>query len=224
MATFRGGSEDAWRTPRAAAKEIHPKSMRRIFHKIVFRLRQTAWIARARLRTLYWKILGMKVGARTLLPPINVTWPHQVSIGARCIIEHDIHFKFDGPWKPGPSIVVGDGTFIGTGCEFNCHTGIVIGKLSMIAAGCRFVDTDHGFADRSLPMMHQHTTRSPIRIEDDVWLGANVVVLKGITIGRGAIVGAGAVVTKSIPEFEIWGGVPAKRIGVRPNGLPAQHP
>ena len=192
--------------------------MGRTFDTIAFRLRQYAWSAPARMRTLYWKLLGMKIGRGTLLPHIHVTWPHQVSLGARCIIEHGIHFKFDGPWREGPEIVVGDGTFIGTGCEFNCHAGITIGKLSMIAAGCRLVDTDHGFAERSLPMMHQHTKRSPIRVEDDVWVGANAVILKGVTIGRGAIVAAGAVVTKSIPEFEIWGGVPAKKIGVRPGG------
>ncbi len=191
---------------------------------IAFRLRQYAWIARARMRTFWWKMLGMKVGTRTLLPPIHVTWPHQISIGARCILEQGIHFKFDGPWKPGPSIIVGDGTFIGTGCEFNCHAEIAIGNLCMIAAGCRFVDTDHGFAERSRPMMHQKGTKGPIQIADDVWVGANAVILKGVTIGRGAIVGAGAVVTKSVPEFEIWGGVPAKKIGVRPNGPDGENP
>lgn len=54
-----------------------------------------------------------------------------------------------------------------------------------------------------------------IVVEEDVWLGVNVVVLKGVTIGRGAVVGAGAVVTKSIPPFEIWAGIPAHRIGIR---------
>ena len=192
--------------------------MGRIFDTINFRLLQYVRIPGLRLRTLYWKLLGMRVGSGTLLPRVRVTWPHQVSLGSRCIIEHDITFKFDGPWRPGPSIVVGNGTFIGAGCEFNIHEKIVIGNLSMIAAGCRFVDTDHGFSERSLPMMHQQTTKAPIRIEDDVWVGANAVILKGVTIGHGSIVGAGAVVTKSIPEFEIWGGVPAKKIGVRPDG------
>ena len=56
-----------------------------------------------------------------------------------------------------------------------------------------------------------------IILGDDVWLGVNVVVLKGVTIGRGAVVGAGAVVTKSIPSFEIWAGIPARRIGERQN-------
>jgi len=192
--------------------------MHRTFHKIVFRLRQYAWIARAWLRTLRWKMLGMRVGARTLLPPIHVTWPHQVSIGARCLLEHGIYFKYDGPWRKGPSIIIGDGVWIGAGCEFNIHEKIEIGNHTMIAAGCRFIDTDHGVTDRSIPMIAQAGHKSPITINEDVWLGADVVVLRGVTIGRGAVVGAGAVVTKSIPEFEIWAGVPARKIGIRPNG------
>lgn len=160
----------------------------------------------------------MQLGAGTRLPRIHVTWPHQVSIGSGCILEPDIYFKFDGPWREGPSIVIKDGTFIGNGCEFNCHEKVVIGNQCMIAGGCRFVDSDHGFALRSLPMMQQRGVKSSICIEDDVWIGANAVILKGVTIGRGAIVGAGAVVTKSIPEFEIWGGVPARKLGVRPDG------
>ena len=55
-----------------------------------------------------------------------------------------------------------------------------------------------------------------IVIGRDAWLGANVIVLRGVTVGAGAIVAAGAVVTKSIPADEIWAGVPARRIGMRP--------
>ena len=54
-----------------------------------------------------------------------------------------------------------------------------------------------------------------IVLEEDVWLGVNVVVLKGVRIGRGAIVAAGAIVTKDVPSYEIWGGVPARRLGER---------
>ena len=56
-----------------------------------------------------------------------------------------------------------------------------------------------------------------IILEDDVWIGVNAVVLKGVTIGRGAIVAAGSVVTKSIGAYEIWAGVPARKIRVRPD-------
>lgn len=190
--------------------------MRRLIHMIAFRLRQYAWIVLAHLRTLCWKLLGMKVGAGTLLPRIRVTWPHQISLGERCKLEHGISLNFDGSWLPGPAIVIGDDVWIGAGCEFNIHEKIVIGSHSMIAAGCRFIDSDHGYSDRAIPMRQQVGQKSPILIHEDVWLGANAVVLKGVTIGRGAIVGAGAIVTKSIPEYEIWAGVPARKLGVRP--------
>ena len=193
--------------------------MSRSFDSIAFRLRRYAAIPGTRLRTLYWKLLGMKVGVGTLLPRIHVTWPHQVSLGIRCILEHDIYFKFDGPWRPGPSIVIGDGTFIGVGCEFSIQGGIEIGKHSRIASGCRFFDHDHETTTRNLPTVATAETSfiSPISLGEAAWLGAEVVVLRGVKIGRGAIVGAGAVVTKSIGDFEIWAGVPAKKIAVRPS-------
>ena len=56
---------------------------------------------------------------------------------------------------------------------------------------------------------------APVIIEDDVWCGANVTILKGVTIGRGSIIAAGAVVTNDVGECEIWGGVPSKKIGDR---------
>ena len=66
--------------------------------------------------------------------------------------------------------------------------------------------------------MAQQTTggEKAITLEDDVWIGAEAVILKGVTIGRGAIVAAGSVVTKSVGAYEIWGGIPAKKIGMRP--------
>lgn len=192
--------------------------MPRISHTIFFRLRQCAGLPAMRLRTLYCQLLGMTVGKGTLLPRICVSWPHQVSLGARCVLGCDLILTFDGPWKPGPSIVVGNAVHIGAGCQFNIQEKIVIGDETLIAAGCRFFDADHGFSSRSIPMYRQAVRRAPITIGPDVWLGANVVVLKGVSIGRGAIVGAGAVVTKSIPEFEIWAGVPARKLGVRPDG------
>ena len=64
--------------------------------------------------------------------------------------------------------------------------------------------------------MQPHAADAPIVLEEDVWLGANVIVLKGARIARGAIIAAGAVVTSDVPTFEIWGGVPAQKIGQRP--------
>ena len=158
----------------------------------------------------------MQIGRGTLLPRVHVTWPHQVSLGADCHLEHDVYFKYDGIYAPGPSICIGDRVFLGFGCEFNARRRIEIGVDSLIGSGCKFIDHDHGIVRGAIPMREQTDgAEAEIILGADVWLGANVIVLKGVHIGRGAIVAAGAVVTKDIPEFEIWGGVPAIRLGER---------
>jgi acetyltransferase-like isoleucine patch superfamily enzyme len=193
--------------------------MNPLYAKAVYRLRAVLRGCLVDLpRTLSWKALGLTAGPRTMLPRIYVTWPHQVSFGARCLLEHDSYFKFDGVWQPGPSLVFGDDVFIGAGCEFNIRQGITVGSHCLIASGSRFFDHDHGFSTRAIPIAQQTDgVEARIALEDDVWIGANVVVLKGVTIRRGAIVAAGSVVTKSIGAFEIWGGVPAKKLRDRPD-------
>lgn len=156
----------------------------------------------------------MQIGRGSHISKLFISWPHQIAIGNNCIIERNVNFKYDGPWLPGPRIVIGDTVFIGTNCEFNINEGITIGNDSLIASGCKFIDHDHGTAIGEL-MHQQYGNRAKISIGQDVWLGCNVIVLKGVNIGNGAIVAAGAVVTKSIPAYEIWGGVPAKKISQR---------
>lgn len=194
-------------------------AMNQVAAKVIFRLRSKIndhWAAG--LRTLYWKSLGLRAGEETLLSKISATWPHQVSLGKDCRLEHGLTFKFDGVWQPGPCLVFGDHVFIGEGCEFNIRTKLTVGSYVLIASGCKFIDHNHGFASRLLPMAKQLSEEdAPIIIEDDVWFGVNVTVLKGVTIRRGAIIAAGAVLTQSVGEFEIWGGVPARKLRDRPH-------
>jgi acetyltransferase-like isoleucine patch superfamily enzyme len=185
--------------------------------RATFRMRAMAARTAAQLRTACWRMAGMQIGAGTLLPHVQVTWPHQVSLGAGCVLEHDIYFKFDGIYAAGPTIVIRDRVFIGCGCEFNVRRRVEISSDCLIASGCKFIDHDHGATRRDIPMREQPDgAEAEIVLEEDVWLGANVLVLKGVRIGRGAIVAAGAVVTHSVPAFEIWGGVPARKLGQRP--------
>jgi acetyltransferase-like isoleucine patch superfamily enzyme len=163
-------------------------------------------------RRLYWHLQGAAFGENTFISKLSITWPHQVQIGSHCILEDDIFLKFDGPWKPGPSIVIGDQTFIGRACEFNISKQITVGNNCLIASGCKFIDHNHGMTLLDKPMNQQPALEKAIFLEDDVWLGANAIVLKGVHIGKGAIIGAGSVVTKSVPSNEVWAGVPAKKI------------
>jgi acetyltransferase-like isoleucine patch superfamily enzyme len=165
------------------------------------------------IRKIILKTQGMKIGRGTI-PAIRVNWPHQVQIGDTCHLEHGVYFKFDGIWSPGPSIVVGNRVFIGANVEFNISRGLNIGDDCLIASGCKFVDHDHGM-ELSIPMNRQSLAEAKINIGSGVWLGYDCIVLKGCQIGEEAVVAAGAVVNQDIPPYEIWGGVPARKIGKR---------
>lgn len=112
---------------------------------------------------------------------------------------------------------IGPNTYIQSGCILKAFVGnIIIGANCMIADHCAFTPYRHGFDDTHRPMREQPlTSQGDIVIEDDVWLGLNVCVMDGVTIGQGAIVGAGAVVTKDIPPYAIAGGIPASVIRFR---------
>jgi acetyltransferase-like isoleucine patch superfamily enzyme len=189
--------------------------MSKLIYKLgfVLRLRYLRYFTSV-IRKIWFSFLGMKVGSETMLPKMTVTWPHQVKIGKACQLEEHIQFKFDGIWKPGPSISIGDKVFIGSNCEFNIRKGITIGDYSNIASSCHFIDHDHGKSNGSL-IGSQIGIEKEIIVGKDVWLGCNVIILKGVEINDGVIIGAGSVVTKSIPTNEIWAGIPAKKIGER---------
>ena len=85
----------------------------------------------------------------------------------------------------------------------------------MIGPGCSFLSVHHEFKDWKKPMIFQKVSIRPIVIEDDVWVVANFTILVGVTVGRGAVIAAGAVITKDVPPYAIVGGVPAKVIKYR---------
>jgi acetyltransferase-like isoleucine patch superfamily enzyme len=182
------------------------------YYKAIFRIRERiSTLIVARISKIYWSLQGMQIGSRTVVPRLMATWPHQVQIGQRCTLEPDIYFKFDGIFKPGPHIVIGNDSFVGRGCEFNISKHIDVGDHCLIASGVKFIDHDHG-TDLSRLMRVQPCTASAIRIENDVWIGANAVILQGVSIGTGAIVAAGAVVRNDVAAFDIVGGVPARNL------------
>lgn len=119
----------------------------------------------------------------------------------------------------GAGVSIGEGTHVQPGCHIHAFlSDIRIGKNVEIAAGCGFFSYDHGIAPGAAIMDQPLTSKGEISIGDGAWLGYRVTVLQGVTIGAGAVIAAGSVVTRDIPDNAIAGGVPAKVLKFRNGG------
>jgi acetyltransferase-like isoleucine patch superfamily enzyme len=108
---------------------------------------------------------------------------------------------------PGATLLIGDNTRV-TGCHISASVRVEIGRNVQLAPYSIIIDDD--FHD-----VNSHFTKgksAPVRISDDVWIATRAVILKGVTIGRGAVVATGAVVTKDVPPYTLVAGVPARVI------------
>lgn len=95
------------------------------------------------------------------------------------------------------------------------NSKIVIGDNCLISYNVHLRTDMHNYLNKNKLIKFQGHTERDIIIGDDVWIGYGAQIMSGVTIGRGAVVAAGAVVTKDIPPYEVWGGVPAKKIKER---------
>ena len=113
------------------------------------------------------------------------------------------------------------GTYIDIGSHTHfAHYSVLYGPLTIgthcaVAAHVVFASIGHGYARTDIPMIEQPVMKKKIVLEDDVWIGANAVIIQGVTVGTGSIVGAGAVVTKDVPPYTVVGGTPASVIRSR---------
>lgn len=104
--------------------------------------------------------------------------------------------------------------FISEGCWVGAK--VELGKYVMLGPRVAFVGGDHRYDRVGVPMIFSGRPEYPRTVvEPDAWVGYGAVIMAGVRIGRGAIVAAGAVVTKDIPPYELWGGIPARKIGER---------
>lgn len=108
------------------------------------------------------------------------------------------------------NVIIGDHTRVGL---HNTIIGpVTIGDHVNLAQGITVTALNHNFADTDKRIDEQGVSTSPVVIEDDIWIGANAVVLPGVTIGHHSVIAAGAVVTKDVPPHSLVAGVPAKII------------
>jgi len=122
---------------------------------------------------------------------------------------------YSGARVRSPSgIVLGEGSVVGFAAQLDGRGGLTFGRNVNLSSETAFWTADHD------PMVPGFDYRSaPIVVEDHVWVSFRATVLKGVTIGRGAVVAAGAVVTSDVPPLAIVAGVPAEVVGWRPDDL-----
>lgn len=111
--------------------------------------------------------------------------------------------------QPNAVIVIGDNVGM-SGCTISAHNSIEIGDNVLIGSGAMIMDSDAHSLDPAARRRGGDGKSEPIVIENDVFIGARAIVLKGVTVGRGSVVGAGAVVSKNVPPYSVVVGNPAR--------------
>ena len=131
-----------------------------------------------------------------------------VSLGVLTIVGD---LNLDGP---GRQLTVGDMSFVGSHVHFALHERITIGSRVSINDGCVFLTATHRTKD-----VRFGTRKETITVDEYAWIAMNSIILPRVHIGKGAVVGAGSVVSKSVPEFTVVAGNPAVRVGERSRNL-----
>lgn len=192
------------------------------------------------LRKIYRRIIKIEVYIQTLFKclyvklPFNKTWriygkfyisrPNRFHAKPTIIIGNDLllqailvknNFGIIQPnyffLGPDAKLIIGNNVGI-SGSTLSVSNSIEIGNNVLIGSGCVISDSDSHPILPSERGDHSKTLSNPVIIEDDVFIGARSIVLKGVSIGKGAVIGAGSVVTKSIPAYSIAAGNPARVI------------
>ena len=178
---------------------------------------------------LYPLVLG-RVGRNVVFGQhVTLRHPHKIHIGDNVVIDDQCCLDAKGTDNRG--IAIGNGVFVGRNTILSCKNGdIVIGDHANIGFNCEIfsasrvtvgtsilmaaytylVGGDHLYDRIDIPVLDQGRTARGIDVGDGVWLGTHVVVTDGSTIGRDAIIGAGAVVVGTVPDYAIATGIPAK--------------
>ena len=192
-------------------------------------LRKWQWYHRARrpwnVARLHVELARRQAFARGVLHgnPLQMLLEGRLTIGPHAYFEPGVWLTSDAG-----RISIGGGSLLNLNVMVAAVAEVSIGEHCMLANGCLVTDGNHRFDDPDRPVPWQgFTSKGAVTIEDNVWLGANVVVTNGVTIGRRSVIGANSVVTENVPPFSIAAGAPArvlKAVRYASDGDPADDP
>ncbi|MGD9688946.1 MAG: acyltransferase [Phycisphaerales bacterium] len=181
----------------------------RLDHLVNLLLRTPAGIA-SRARILRLRALGARLGRantfRRVMLPAN---PWDLRTGDHVTFDQHVVLLSVGERRAEPRLRFGNGIYVNRFTMFDASELIEVADEVMIGPHCYITDHDHGI-ENGTPVWKQPLQGAPTRIARGAWIGAHVVILKGVTIGENAIVAAGAVVTRDVPPGTIAGGIPAR--------------
>ncbi len=124
-----------------------------------------------------------------------------VKIGKGTVISN---YEMDG------QVHIGDGTSIGWYNNFYCQGGLEIGRNVLFASNVCILTSNHKHSNVNIPIKDQGSSYAPVRIGDDSWIGYNVIILPGVSIGKHTVIGAGSIVTHDMPNNAICAGNPCR--------------
>ena len=137
-----------------------------------------------------------------------------IRIGPKVVIDAFVKIK---PVGGSGEVIIGEASYINSGTVIYSGNGVLVGRGVLVAANCTFASTNHEFSRADIPIAKQgfRPSRGGITVEDDVWIGANCVILDGAHIRKGAVIGAASVVRGEVAPNTIWAGNPLRQIGKR---------
>lgn len=139
---------------------------------------------------------------------VRIFHPETISLGERVYVGHDTMLK---GYHKG-FMEIGHDTWIGQRCFFHSAAGLRIGCEVGIGPEVKILTSAHDFDSRHQPVIRYPVRFQPVSIEDGVDIGIGAVILPGVTVGEGSVIGAGSVVSHDVPAYEVWAGVPARRL------------
>lgn len=184
------------------------------------------------LRGLTYKLFLRATGLPAIEDHVRLIRPEDITLGARVFLDHGVYLHGgqggiaigDGSWVMSgcrlhvfnfrgiahAGIKIGSRTFLGEETLMRGQGGITIGDNVLFGPRVQVLAVNHVMSDPHRPIMDQGITAVGIRIDDGCWIGAGAIVLDGVTIGKHACIGAGAVVTADVPPYSLAVGAPAR--------------